>query len=43
MVRLQVATVLSEMVEDGYITAELAKELAVDLLNRNPKSLYGLK
>jgi glucuronate isomerase len=43
MVRLQVATVLSEMVEDGYISIELAKELAVDLLNRNPKRLYGLK
>jgi glucuronate isomerase len=43
MVRLQVATVLSEMVYDGYITMELAKELAVDLLNRNPRSLYNLK
>jgi glucuronate isomerase len=43
MVRLQVATVLSEMVYDEYITMELAKELAVDLLNRNPRSLYNLK
>ena len=43
MVRLQVATVLSEMVYDRYITMELAKELAVDLLNRNPRSLYNLK
>ncbi len=43
MVRLQVATVLSEMVSDGYISMELAKELAVDLLNRNPRNLYKLK
>jgi glucuronate isomerase len=43
MVRLQVATVLAEMVDDGYITMDLAKELAVDLLNRNPKNLYKLK
>jgi glucuronate isomerase len=43
MVRLQVAMVLSEMVYDEYITMELAKELAVDLLNRNPRSLYNLK
>ena len=43
MVRLQVATVLAEMVSDEYITMELAKELAVDLLNRNPKSLYKVK
>ncbi len=42
MVRLQIATVLSEMVTDGYITEELAKELAVDLLARNPRKLYGL-
>jgi len=43
MVRLQVTTVLAEMVADGYITMELAKELAVNLLNRNPRSLYKLK
>jgi len=43
MVRLQVATVLAEMASDGYITMELAKELAVDLLNRNPKNLYKIK
>jgi glucuronate isomerase len=43
MVRLQVATVLAEMVDDGYITMDLAKELAVDLLNRNPRNLYKLK
>jgi glucuronate isomerase len=43
MVRLQVAKVLSEMVEDGYITTELAKELAVDVLDRNARNLYNLK
>jgi glucuronate isomerase len=43
MVRLQVATVLAEMVADGYITMDLAKELAVDLLNRNPRNLYKIK
>jgi glucuronate isomerase len=43
MVRLQVATVLNEMLTDGYITMDLAKELAVDLLNRNPRSTYDLK
>jgi glucuronate isomerase len=43
MVRLQVATVLAEMVTDGYITMDLAKELAVDLLNRNPRNLYKIK
>jgi glucuronate isomerase len=42
MVRLQIATVLSEMVTGGYVTEELAKELAVDLLARNPQSLYRL-
>ncbi len=43
MVRLQVATVLAEMVSDGYITMDFAKELAVDLLNRNPKNLYKIR
>ncbi len=43
MVRLQVAKVLAEMVEDGYITIDLAKELAVDLLYQNPKTLYKIK
>ncbi|MBS7615350.1 glucuronate isomerase [Candidatus Bathyarchaeota archaeon] len=43
MVRLQVAKVLAEMVEDGYLTNELAEELAVDLLYQNPKTLYKIK
>ncbi|MEM2887945.1 MAG: hypothetical protein QXR42_00500 [Candidatus Bathyarchaeia archaeon] len=43
MVRLQVAKVLAEMVKDGYISFELAKELAIDLLYQNPKSLYKVK
>jgi glucuronate isomerase len=43
MVRLQVATVLAEMTSDGYITEDLAKELAADLLARNPQNLYKLQ
>ena len=43
MVRLQLANVLAEMVKDGYVTKDLAKELAVDLLYRNPKNLYKIK
>jgi glucuronate isomerase len=43
MVRLQLATVLAEMVEEGYYTEDLAKGLAVDLLMRNPEKLYRLK
>ncbi|MEM2935814.1 MAG: hypothetical protein QW231_01395 [Candidatus Bathyarchaeia archaeon] len=42
LVRLQIATVLTEMVGEGYYTEELAKELAVDLLARNPEKFYGL-
>jgi len=42
MVRLQIATVLTEMVEEGYYTEELARELAVDLLTHNPEKLYRL-
>ncbi len=42
LVRLQIATVLTEMVEEGYYTEELAKELAVDLLAHNPEKLYML-
>lgn len=43
MLRMQVATVLAEMTGDGYITEDLAKELAVDLLARNPRNLYKLQ
>lgn len=43
LVRLQIATVLTEMVEEGYYTEELAKELALDLLTHNPEKLYRLK
>lgn len=42
LVRLQLATVLTEMVEEGYFTEELAKSLALDLLATNPEQLYGL-
>lgn len=42
LARLQVATVLTEMVEEGYFTEELAKSLAVDLLTHNPEHLYKL-
>ncbi len=42
MVRLQLATVLTEMTMEGYFTEELAESLAVDLLNRNPEKLYKL-
>jgi glucuronate isomerase len=43
MVRLQIATVLTEMVAEGYVSEALAKELAEDLLARNPERLYRLK
>ena len=43
LVRLQIATVLTEMIEEGYYTEELAKELAADLLANNPEELYRLK
>jgi len=43
MVRLQLAKVLAEMVEEGYCTEDLAKDLAVDLLIRNAEHLYKLK
>lgn len=42
MVRLQLATVLTEMVAEGLLTEELAKDVAVDLLARNPERLYKL-
>lgn len=42
LVRLQLTMVLTEMVEEGYFTEELAKSLAVDLLARNPEQLYRL-
>ncbi len=42
MVRLQITAVLTEMVNEGYITEELAKEFTVDLLLRNPEVLYKL-
>jgi len=43
MVRLQLAKVLAEMVEDGYYTEDLAKSLVTDILIRNPEKLYKLK
>ena len=42
MVRLQLATVLTKMVEEGCFTEDLAKSLAVDLLASNPEQLYSL-
>ncbi len=43
MVKLQVSKVLSEMVNDGYYSKELAVSLAEDLLLNNPKRLYRLR
>ncbi|MBO3803269.1 MAG: hypothetical protein JTT11_05265 [Candidatus Brockarchaeota archaeon] len=42
LVKSQVARVLAEMVEDGFYSIETAKELATDLLERNPAKLYGI-
>jgi glucuronate isomerase len=42
LVRLQLTTVLTEMVREGYLTENLAKELAIDLLSRNAERLYKL-
>jgi len=43
LVRRQIAAVLAEMVAEGYATEELARELALDVLARNPQTLYGVK
>lgn len=42
LVRSQIAYVLAEMVDDGFYSMETAKELAIDLLERNPTMLYRL-
>ena len=42
IVRLQLAIVLTKMVEDGYYTEDLARDLAVNLFTRNPERLYKL-
>ncbi|MGQ9513983.1 MAG: hypothetical protein ACUVTL_02885 [Thermoproteota archaeon] len=42
LVRSQIAHVLAEMVDDGFYSVEIAKELAFDLLERNPRRLYNL-
>jgi len=42
MVRLQLAIVLTKMVEDGFYTEDLARNLATDLFARNPEKLYKL-
>jgi glucuronate isomerase len=42
LIRLQISKVLTDMVVDGYLTKELAKEIAVRLLFKNPKNLYNI-
>jgi len=43
LVRKQLALTLAKMVEEGYYTIDLAKDVAADMLNRNPERLYKLK
>ncbi len=40
LVRRQIAHVLADMVEEGYLEEEQAVDLAADLLDRNPGRLY---
>jgi glucuronate isomerase len=40
LVRRQIAHVLGDMVEEGYLEEEQAITLAADLLDRNPGCLY---
>jgi len=42
LIRSQIAHVLAEMVDDGFYSMETAKELAEDLMVRNPARLYRL-
>jgi len=42
LVRLELARVLSEMVREGYLSEELAEEMAADVLYGNPTERYGL-
>jgi len=42
LIKSQIAYVLAEMVDDGFYSMETAKELAADLLERNPARLYHL-
>ena len=42
LIRSQIAHVLAEMVDDGFYSMETAKELAADLMARNPAELYRL-
>jgi len=43
LVRRQLALSLAKMVEEGYYTIDLAKDIVADMLNRNPERLYKLK
>jgi len=43
LVRRQLALTLAKMVEEGYYTIDLAKDIVADMLNRNPERLYKLK
>jgi len=43
LIRSQIAHVLAEMVDDGFYSMETAKELAEDLMVRNPARLYRLE
>ena len=42
LTRLQITKVLTDMIMDGYITKELAKEIAISLLFKNPKNIYNI-
>jgi glucuronate isomerase len=42
LTRLQITKVLTDMIMDDYITKELAKEIAISLLFKNPKNLYNI-
>jgi len=43
LVRRQLALTLARMVEEEYYTMDLAKDIAADMLSRNPERLYKLE
>ena len=43
LVRRQLALTLAKMVEEEYYTMDLAKDIAADMLSRNPERLYKLE
>jgi glucuronate isomerase len=42
LIRSQMAHVLADMVDEGFYSMDVARELAADLLERNPTDLYRL-